>query len=129
MDCNKVLSEFLPIDCILRYNVLNKLFYNKIIPIVMKNRGIYPTITPELHLLIKENTLWSLQFSNSVNLKEIDFEEDEWRHDNQYVIEDKSLGKLEPILPLTTLYEPNMNDPMLDMDEGAKLGEDEEIIP
>lgn len=59
-DCNRVLSEFLTIDRVLKFNVLNKLFYNVLIPKIMKNRGIYPTITPELHLLIKENALWAL---------------------------------------------------------------------
>ena len=60
MDCNRVLSEFLPIDKILSYNVLNKNFYNQIIPTIMMRRGIFPTVTPELHLLIKENALWAL---------------------------------------------------------------------
>jgi len=95
----------------------------------MKNRGIYPTITPELHLLIKENALWALQFSNSVNLKEIEFDEDEWRHDCQYTIEDRSLGRLERILDFNLLYEPKFNDPTIEMDEQAKIAEDEEIIP
>lgn len=96
----------------------------------MKNRGIYPTITPELHLLIKDNALWALQFSNSVNLKEIEFEEDEWRHDNQYTIEDKSLGRLEKVLNFDVLY--NFEDGKAtddDIDPRAKIAEDEEIIP
>ena len=60
MDCNRVLSEFIPIDKLLTYNTLNQAFYQLIVPNVMKNRSIYPTITPELHLLVKENALWAL---------------------------------------------------------------------
>lgn len=52
----------------------------------MRNRKLYPCIQAEAHLFIKDNALWSLQVTNTTETKEIDFEDDLWRHDNQYVI-------------------------------------------
>lgn len=92
------LSHFLSIEILIQYNQLNKVFYNKIIPQVFKNRSLYPSIIPELHLLIKDGNLWSLQFSKTVKVREIEFEDDDWRQDDQYVIADSSLGKLEKIV-------------------------------
>ena len=48
----------------------------------MRNRKLYPCIQSEAHLFIKDNALWSLQVINTTETKEIDFENDLWRHDD-----------------------------------------------
>jgi len=48
----------------------------------MRNRKLYPCIQSEAHLFIKDNALWSLQVTNTTETKEIDFENDLWRHDD-----------------------------------------------
>ena len=53
---------------------------------------------------------------------EIDFEEDEWRHDNQYIFADKSLNAPELILDLKAFWDE------AEMDPAIKLAEDEEIL-
>jgi len=66
--------------------------------------------------------LWSLQITNTTNLKFIDFEEDPWRHDDQYVITAGSNTKPKKLFDFKTLGE-GSNDAEL------KIAEDEEILP
>lgn len=54
----------------------------------MRDREIYPNILPEIHHFVnKAGGIYRLHYSNSVQTREIDFEEDEWRHDDHYVME------------------------------------------
>ena len=46
-----------------------------------------PQINSEMHFFIKEKELWGICLSNSTPLREIDFDEEEWRQDCQFVID------------------------------------------
>jgi hypothetical protein len=48
----------------------------------MRNRKMYPSIDLQLHLFIHDNKLYGHHLDNNTPTTEIDFEEDEWRHDN-----------------------------------------------
>ena len=60
----------------------NKKFYNETVPKIMNSRSLYPSCDMELHLFVKDTILYALRLSNGTPVREIDFEEDEWRHDN-----------------------------------------------
>jgi hypothetical protein len=72
----------LTIAKILQLNSVNREFYYKIVPEIMRNRKMYPSIDLQLHLFIHDNKLYGHHLDNNTPTTEIDFEEDEWRHDN-----------------------------------------------
>lgn len=82
------LAQFMTISDLLKLNLLNKEFYASIVPFMFRNRKLNPSITPETHIFAKKNIIYSLQYNNFVATREVDFEEDLWRHDNHYVITD-----------------------------------------
>jgi len=48
----------------------------------MRNRQMFPSITIETHLFSRRGVIYMVDFNNYVRLEMVDFEEDEWRHDN-----------------------------------------------
>lgn len=83
------ISLYLPVRQLLDWNLLNKHFYDKIVPQVMRNRQLNPVIQKKLHLYIKDKKVYGMMINPTSQPREIDFEEDEWRHDSQYVTEDR----------------------------------------
>ena len=59
----------------------------------------------ELHLFVKDTVMYALHLSNGTPVREIDFEEDEWRHDNQYILTNKAINKVEKIFDFKELWE------------------------
>ena len=72
----------------MKLNLVNQRFYNDVVPKLFRNRKFNPCITPETHIFAKNSIIYQMQFDNFVNTREVDFEEDEWRHDNHYIITD-----------------------------------------
>jgi len=118
----QVISTYLSIQQLQSFNLLNHHFYDKIVPEVMRNRKLYPCIQNEQHLFIKDNALWSLQITNTTSLREIDFEDDKWRHDDQFEIQAGSNVKPKKLFSFKSLGE-GKDDPEL------KIAEDEEVLP
>ena len=48
----------------------------------MRNRKLTPCIQGEANLFIKDKAVWSLEITNATQMEEIDFENDEWRHED-----------------------------------------------
>lgn len=90
-DCMQVVTEFLVIKNLLELQRVNKEFYNRIIPVIMNERKMFPNIDPKMHLFLHNQCLWGIRMSNKSTTREIDFEEDEWIHDNQHVIDENSM--------------------------------------
>ena len=88
----------------------------------MRNRRLYPCIQNEQHLFIKDNALWSLQITNTTSLREIDFEDDKWRHDDQFEITAGSNTKPKKLFDFKQLGE-GKDDP------DFKIADDEEVLP
>jgi len=89
INCMQVITSFLPVQDLLKFNVLNRRFYNEVVPAIMKYRAVYPKVQAEFHLLMKDKKLYGFALNASMTLKEVDFEEDHWRHDNQYTVDAK----------------------------------------
>ena len=111
----------MPIAKVLQLNLVNREFYDKIVPEIMRNRKMYPSIDLKLHLFIRDDKLYGHHLDNNTPTIEIDFEQDEWRHDNQYIFADKSLNGSELILDLKKFWDE-------DMDPSVRLNKDEEIL-
>ena len=87
--CMQCVGEFLPRSTILSLNSVNKRFYNQIIPEMMRNLKMFPLASRQNYLFIKENKIYAQNYSNATKTREIDFENDDWQHDNQYVFDDE----------------------------------------
>ena len=66
--------------------LLNRNFYNNIIPnslhvLHIKKIDIYQ---PIMHLYIFNKGLWGIEITGRSDTRSIEFEEDEWIHENQY---------------------------------------------
>ena len=116
------ISNYLSIQTLQSYNLLNHQFYDKIVPEVMRNRRLYPCIQNEQHLFIKDNALWSLQITNTTALREIDFEDDKWRHDDQFEITAGSNTKPKKLFDFKSLGQGSD-------DAELKIADDEEVLP
>jgi len=116
----EVISKYLPITTLQTYNLINQHFYDKLVPEIMRNRNLYPCIQNEQHLFIHENALWSLQLTNNTQLEYIDFENDLWRHDDQWIIKEGSNTKPVKLFDFKDIGA---------TDESLKLADDEEILP
>ena len=79
-----VITEYLPMDEVLKLNLMNHRFYDKIVPTIFKKRYIHPKIYSNLHLLVKDGNMRGFAHNISHKLQEVDFEEDHWRHDSQF---------------------------------------------
>ena len=53
----------------------------------MTQRRMNPNIDPKMHLFITGTELWGIKIPSKCNAREVDFEEDEWLHENQYVLD------------------------------------------
>ena len=60
------LSEFLGTSGLLKMNLLNKLFYNDIVPLVMTNRAMYPSCEEEVHTIVRSQAIIMMSFNNSI---------------------------------------------------------------
>lgn len=59
---------------------------------------MYPQINNEMHFFLQEKKLYGLTLTNNTPTREIDFEEDPWRQDYQYVLvppDDKAAQTIE----------------------------------
>ena len=99
------LTSFLPMSYLFQLNQVNKKFYNETVPKIMNSRSLYPSCDMELHLFVKDTILYALPLSHGTPVREIDFEEDEWRHDNQYILTNKAINKVEKIFDFKELWE------------------------
>ena len=117
--CWSTLSEFLTVPQILQLNLVNRQFYEEVVPHFMRNRNLNPSITPETHIFAKGGTIYQLHFNNQVPTREVDFEEDEWRHDNQHKILDANV-KPQPLIKVSDLVD--------HPDQDIKINNDEEIL-
>ena len=52
------------------------------VPEIMKQRRINPKIRLDMHLFIKGKKMYGMAISLADQVREIDFEDDEWRHDS-----------------------------------------------
>ena len=50
---------------------------------------MFPLASRQNYLFIKENKIYAQNYSNATKTREIDFENDDWQHDNQYVFDDE----------------------------------------
>ena len=50
--CMQIVTEFLSINKVLDLQLINKDFYEVIIPTIMTNRKMYPNIDPKMHMFI-----------------------------------------------------------------------------
>ena len=80
------MTEFMTVQQMLQLQLLNKDFYNRIIPNVMDKRKMFPNIDPKMHLYIYNKELWGIKIPSKSDAREVEFEEDEWIHENQYVL-------------------------------------------
>ena len=81
-----------------------------------------PVIVANMHLFIQDRKMYGFHMNITNNLREVDFEEDEWRHDNQFTVDAKPRLLVDFNKPLP---QPNVDE----FDEDFKLDDDEEILP
>ena len=110
------IGECLPRSKILELNLLSKKFYNQIVPNMMVNLKMFPLASRQTYLFIKDNKIYAQNFNNATKTKEIDFEDDAWQHDNQYVFNDEYSNHPTAIIELQ------------DLKDAAMLTDDEEIL-
>lgn len=109
-NCMMEISKYLPQKQLFEWQLLNTHFYNKIVPEVMRNRQLNPIIQQKVHIFLKEKAVYGISITDKQDIKYVDFEEDNWRHDSQYTINEKC----------TLLF---------DMSKFSEVAEDEEILP
>ena len=104
---------------ILQLNLVSHLFYDKIVPYIMIYRNLYSSITThEIHIFEKEGTIYKLDLTKGVATREVDFNDDKWRHDDQYEIIDENV-RPQPLFKVSDLVD--------HPDPDVKVNEDEEI--
>lgn len=89
----------------------------------MRNRKLIPCIQGEANLFIKDKALWGLEITNSTQTEEIDFENDAWRHEDQFVISENSSSKTKKLFTFESINQ------AAGADEELKIAADEEILP
>ena len=117
-DCLDMITSFLPMKTLISYNLLNKYFYDRLVPEIMEQRKLYQSLDKDTHLFVEKNKLYGLAINLKHDIKEVDFEEDNWRHDSQYTINDKPTL----LLDFAKLGEG-------ETDEELKVASDEQILP
>ena len=55
------ITEYMTVRQILNLQLLNKDFYNRVIPNVMTVRKMFPNIDPKMHLYIFQKSLWGVK--------------------------------------------------------------------
>ncbi len=117
--CMAEVTKFLQPKEFLKFNKLNKDFYGRVVPLVSKTRKLFKSAGDEkTYYFMREKEFWAMPFSNNTPTREVDFEEDLWRHDIHFVPTDPNT---KPRL-LWTL------DELRSLDGDAKLEDNEEII-
>ena len=109
-NCMMEISKFLPANQLLEWQLINKKFYENVVPTVMRNRQMNPVIAQKIHLFLKDKAVYGMTLNDSHVVKEVDFEDDNWRHDSQYTVNEKV--KL-----------------LFDMSKFEEVANDEEILP
>lgn len=117
----QVVTEFLTVSKILKLQQLNKEFYNKVIPTVMYNRHMFPSVDPQMHLYISNQCLWGIKLPSKSVTREVEFEEDEWIHENQHVLDEKGHQWPEKLIDFRQLGK-NTGDPTME------IGQREDVL-
>jgi len=116
--CMDMITSYMPMKTLISYNLLNRYFYDRLVPEIMEQRKLYQSLDKDTHLFIEKNKLYGLGINLKHDIKEVDFEEDNWRHDSQYTIDDKP----KMLLDFAKLGEG-------EEDEELKVASDEQILP
>ena len=80
----QVVTEFLTIKQMLEMQLINKDFYNNVVPNVLNARNMFPSVDPKMHLFLHAKELWGLKLPSYVDTRLVDFEDDEWFQECQY---------------------------------------------
>lgn len=83
--CMATVSQFLGIHDSLNMNGVNKKFYNEVVPTMFSTNHQYPSTDMKYNLYIYDQALWALKVGAGTVTREIDFEEEEWLHDNHHI--------------------------------------------
>ena len=100
----------------MEWQLINSHFYDKLVPEITRNRNLNPPVKADIHVFLKEKTVYGLTLNATQDLHLVDFEEDPWRHDCQYTINEKP-KKLFDVKELS------------DKHKDVNLQTDEEILP
>jgi len=101
--------HYLPVRQMWEMQKISREFYDDLTPIIMRNKKMLPVIQKNLHIFIKDRKVYGIHLNPSVKTREVDFEEDPWRHDCQFVTDQKVK--------------------LLFKFEDLKLADDEELLP
>ena len=116
---HQTVSYFLRPSELLGLNLVNRYFYEFVVPKITKNRQMYPSLNPETHFFLNKGDMYGINMSNYTQTRLVDFEEDQWRHDNHYVIRDAESTKPELIWKQEDLKK---------LPDDVKLEEEDEIM-
>lgn len=119
--CMQTISEFLTVHKFIAMNLVNRQFYDRIIPEVMTQRKLYPNIDPQMHLFIYNQQLWGVKVASKSTTLEIDFEDDKWFHDNQHEFDEKGHQWPEMLIDFKEIGQ-DETDPQL------KIGQKEDVL-
>jgi len=117
----QTITEFLPVAKILKLQECSKEFYERLIPRVMYARNMFPSVDPQMHLYIHNQCLWGIKLPSKSVTREVDFEEDEWIHENQHVLDDKGHQWPEKLIDFKELGK-DSGDPTLE------IGQREDVL-
>lgn len=87
----------------------------------MTERKMFPNIDPKMHLYIQNKELWGIKIPSKSDASEVDFEEDEWIHENQYVLVEAGHQWPEKLFEFKDIGEG-------EEDEELKIGAKEEVL-
>lgn len=58
----------------------------QIVPDIMTQRKLFFQVDPFTHLFLENGIVYSIYFNNNTLTKEIDFDNDDYMHDYQYIV-------------------------------------------
>ena len=87
----------------------------------MTSRKMYPNIDPKMHLYIFNKELWGIKIPSKSDAREVDYMDDEWIHENQYVLEETGHQWPEKLFEFKDIGEG-------EEDEELKIGAKEEVL-
>lgn len=117
----QVISEFQSTKQNLQLQLLNKQFYQDIVPNVMEQRKMFPSIDPQAHLYIHEGQVWGIKIPSQCITREVEFEDDEWIHENQHELDQQGHHWPEKYFDIADIGKDG-DDPEL------KIAENEEVL-
>ena len=79
-----VIAQYLPLSKRLNLNLVNKDFYNKIVPQIFETNHDYPPVEKKYIFYLKDQVVWGLQVGAQTTTREIEFEYDLWLHDHHH---------------------------------------------